>query len=74
MLRQITSLPGHGFWPASLTLSEAIRPDCPVVGHRHITDAYLIALADEHGGILATLDRGAAALAWDPALVELVQG
>jgi len=74
LLRQITSLPGHQFWPASLPLSEAIRPDCPVVGHRQITDAYLIALAAEHGGILATLDRGAAALASDPSLVELVQG
>jgi toxin-antitoxin system PIN domain toxin len=74
ILHQITSLAGHEFWPASLRLSEAIKPDCPVVGHRQITDAYLIALAAEHGGILATLDRGAAAVAQDPALVELVQG
>jgi hypothetical protein len=43
-------------------------------GHRQIMGAYLIALAAGHGGVLATLDRGAAVLAPDPGLVELVQG
>jgi toxin-antitoxin system PIN domain toxin len=74
LLQQLTSLPGHQFWPASLSLSEAISPDLQLRGHRQITDAYLIALAAEHGGILATLDRGAAVLAPDPSLVELIQG
>ena len=33
-----------------------------VVGHRQVTDAYLLALAKTHGGKLATFDRGVAAL------------
>lgn len=33
-----------------------------VIGHRQVTDAYLVALARHHGGRLATLDRGLAAL------------
>jgi uncharacterized protein len=74
LLRQLTSLPGHEFWPASLPLNEALTPGFLLIGHRQITDAYLIALAAKHGGVLATLDRGAAALAPDPRLVELVQG
>lgn len=33
-----------------------------VIGHRQVTDAYLAALAREHGARLATFDRGLAAL------------
>jgi uncharacterized protein len=33
-----------------------------VIGHRQVTDAYLVALARHHGGRVATLDRGLAAL------------
>ena len=31
-----------------------------VIGHRQVTDAYLVALARHHGGRVATLDRGLA--------------
>jgi predicted nucleic acid-binding protein len=42
-------------------------------GHRQVTKAYLLALASAHGGVLATLDRGAAALARGGQLaVELI--
>jgi predicted nucleic acid-binding protein len=34
-----------------------------LVGHRQVTDAYLLALCQRHGGLLATLDRGVAELA-----------
>lgn len=74
LLAGITSLPGHRFWAADLPLSSVLQAGLTIIGHRQIMDAYLIALAAEHGGILATLDRGAAALASDPSLVELVQG
>lgn len=33
-----------------------------VIGHRQVTDAYLVALARHHGGRVASLDRGLAAL------------
>jgi len=73
LLTRITSFPEHRFWAADLSLSDVIRRGPPLLGYRQIMDAYLIALAAEHGGTLATLDRGAAALVPDPDLVELVQ-
>lgn len=57
MLSQIIGAPEHVFWPDDLML-EAILIR-PVTGHAQITDAYLIALAEKNGGILATLDRAA---------------
>ncbi len=50
----------HHFWPESLGYSE-VQLD-GVIGHRQVTNAYLAALARKHGGRLATLDRGLAAL------------
>lgn len=51
----------HAFWPDDCSLLDAgrIRWD-HVLGSRQITDAYLLALATEHGGRLVTLDRGVA--------------
>jgi toxin-antitoxin system PIN domain toxin len=63
LLMRITELPGHGFWPDDLPLSEAFGPAPLLVTHRHVTDGYLLALAAAHGGVLATLDRGIASLA-----------
>lgn len=63
LLERVTSLPEHKFWPADLALSEAIAKLEPIIGHRQVTDAYLLALARSRHGILATLDRGALALA-----------
>ena len=62
LLDRITALPGHAFWPDDLPLGEAIHAGQPVVTHRQITDAYLLALARARGGILATLDRGVSSL------------
>lgn len=36
-----------------------------LVGHRQVTDAYLLALAKQQDGKLATLDRGVASLIAD---------
>jgi len=62
LLERMTKLRGHGFWPDDLALREAVR-GLALAGHRQVTDAYLLALASAHGGVFATLDRGAAALA-----------
>lgn len=42
-----------------------------VVGHRQVTDAYLAGLARDSGAILATMDRGLAAL--HPDVTELIE-
>jgi toxin-antitoxin system PIN domain toxin len=46
----------HTFWPDDVSLSDARVFDL-VVGHRQITDVYLLALAVAHDGVLATFDR-----------------
>jgi toxin-antitoxin system PIN domain toxin len=58
MLERITALAEHKFWPADLGLRDAVAKMEPIVGHRQITDAYLLALARSRRGVLATLDRG----------------
>ena len=56
LLTRMCAFPGHQFWPDHLTLSDPIRfPALPV--SKHLTDFYLLALADSHQGKLATLDR-----------------
>jgi toxin-antitoxin system PIN domain toxin len=62
MLESITALPDHKFWPADLGLPDTIAKLETIVGHRQITDAYLLTLAGSRKGILATLDRGTLAL------------
>ena len=71
MLERVTSLPEHEFWPDDLTLTDAIGEREFIVGHRQITDAYLLALARARAGIFATLDRATLALARSPEEVEL---
>ena len=70
LLRQITELPGHAFWPDDLPLLKALGEVKNLSGHRQITDAYLLALAQAHEGTLATLDQGLLLLAPQKALVE----
>lgn len=54
----------HQFWPADLSAADALnRPAEEVKGHQQVTDAYLVALAVQNKGKLATLDRGIARLA-----------
>jgi hypothetical protein len=50
----------HRFWPDDIPYEGPQLAG--VIGHRQVTDAYLVALARHHGGRLATLDRGLAAL------------
>ena len=60
LLSQIENMPGHEFWPDSLAYSEVNLSG--VIGHRQVTDAYLVSLASNQGGKLATLDEGLAKL------------
>lgn len=60
LLSQIENMPGHEFWPDSLAYSAVNLSG--VIGHRQVTDAYLVSLASSQGGKLATLDEGLAQL------------
>lgn len=58
-LSEIIALPGHTFWPDDLPVNDlASFTSNALVGHRQVTDAYLIELAKCHKGKLATLDAG----------------
>jgi len=74
LLDRITNMREHSFWPDDLTLRDAIGADRILVGHRQITDAYLIALAEQHGGVVATLDRTMLSTAPREGTVELLSG
>jgi toxin-antitoxin system PIN domain toxin len=67
-LRKLAADPRHAFWPDDVAYADVNWKG--VLGHGQVTDAYLAALARKHGGRLATLDRGLAALHHDVA--ELV--
>ena len=56
-LRSFTESGNHHFWPDSVSVRDTRRMDPgKLSGHRQITDAYLLALAVENGGRLATFD------------------
>jgi hypothetical protein len=67
VLAGFSAHPRHRFWSDSLEYTAL--PWSGVMGHRQVTDAYLAALARHHGGKLATLDRGLAALHADVAVL-----
>ena len=73
LLERIKSMPEHEFWTDALSASDALGSGEGVIGHRQITDAYLLALARTRGGVLATFDRGALSLArQNEGFIELV--
>jgi toxin-antitoxin system PIN domain toxin len=56
-LRAITEAVDHAFWPDDVSLlDEAAIDFSRLHGHRQITDAYLLAMAVRHGGVLASFD------------------
>jgi uncharacterized protein len=67
VLEALREQPWHTFWADSLPYRRADLGG--VIGHRQVTDAYLVALAAEHGERLATLDRGLAALHGDKVIL-----
>lgn len=67
--------PNHEFWTEDLSVPAALEVvPRNLQSHQQVTDAYLLALASHHGGVLATFDRGIQALAagWATAALELV--
>jgi toxin-antitoxin system PIN domain toxin len=49
----------HEFWPDAISLTETARfRHDRILSSRHLTDLYLLALAAENGGGLATFDQG----------------
>lgn len=55
-LRALCASGHHLFWPDDVSLRDSRRFDL-AVGHRKLTDVYLLALAVAHEGRLATFDR-----------------
>lgn len=57
-LRDLCQGEGHRFWPDTLSIRDAstLRP-IGIGSHRKLTDLYLLALATENHGRLATFDR-----------------
>ncbi|MDO5056761.1 MAG: PIN domain-containing protein [Lautropia sp.] len=50
--------PLHAFWPDDLSLTDPGTLNWQhILGHRQLTDAYLLALAVRHGGRFVTFDR-----------------
>lgn len=64
VLRDFCAAVDHEFWPDSLALVNAETFDeSRLMGHRQITDAYLLALAVANDGVLVTFDSAIAATA-----------
>lgn len=65
----------HDFWIEDLSVAVALGSvPHKLQGHKQVTDAYLLALAAHHRGVLATFDRGIETLAsgWGTSALELV--
>lgn len=60
VLNALRSQDWHTFWPDAIPYESDYLYG--VIGHRQITDAYLVALARHGGARVATLDKGLAAL------------
>jgi toxin-antitoxin system PIN domain toxin len=74
VLRALTSLPAHEFWPDDARLVEPPFPIDRLGAHQQVTDVHLAGLAARRKGKLVTFDRGItnALSAADQALVELL--
>lgn len=56
LLRTSTSSKNHEFWPCDLAVTDPVLLADRLLGHRQVTDAYLLVLAVRHDGVLITLD------------------
>ncbi len=52
----------HNFWTDNIELTAPVFPAKYLIGHRQVTDAYLLALAQKRKGRLATFDQGIRAI------------
>jgi uncharacterized protein len=54
----------HEFWSEQLSVPPAIeRFESRIQGYRQLTEAYLLSIARQHKGVLATFDSGIRSLA-----------
>lgn len=63
-LEELVAHPQHEYWnesPAPCSTATLTHP--AFVGHRQVTDLYLLELAVQRGQVLATMDRGIASFA-----------
>lgn len=67
ILDEVAAVPGYRFWTDDLGFRNVDLDD--LHGHRQVTDTYLAALAEHHGGQLATFDRRLAELRPDATLL-----
>ncbi len=66
--------PAHRFFADEISFPEAVKGfEQRLVGHRQVTDAYLLGLAMYHKSMLATLDSGLKSLAGELAGLELIR-
>jgi len=57
-VRNLTQLEGHTFWSMAPAYEDVVAPFVRrVLGHRQITDAYLLGLAIQNRGVLVTRDK-----------------
>jgi len=57
-LAEAANNPKHEFWPADVNmLADGVFDWSKVLGHRQVTDVYLLSLAVQHGGRFVTFDR-----------------
>jgi toxin-antitoxin system PIN domain toxin len=57
LISELRRLPGHQFWGDDVSLFDSAQIDCSrLMVSGQITDTYLLALVQAHGGQLATLD------------------
>ena len=58
LLADLCRQPGHVFWPSDLSLLDSPLVDRDrLLASDQVTDTYLLALAAQHGGRLATFDK-----------------
>jgi predicted nucleic acid-binding protein len=60
LLEGISGLSRHELWADDVSYVDL--PVRGIQGHRQVTDGYLAMLARRHGGLVATMDEGLAAL------------
>jgi hypothetical protein len=57
-LRSNLKHPAHQFWPDEIPVADVLAKfEHWIVGHKQVTDAYLLGLAMYHRGTLATTDK-----------------
>lgn len=62
MLARIVQHDHHVFWPDELSLNDEHIPVSLIMGHRQLTDAYLLGLALRRRGRVVTLDESISSL------------